>query len=103
MSMTRHLRPLPVKPSLSNEECTSESVLTLAYSWRFFRVIAMAKVVLECLDSLTSLEKIRLGRDVPIPSWAINGFVGLVQATSRRSKLTRVLRLLPKNCSGSKS
>ena len=31
---------------------------------------------------LTSLEKICLGRDLSIPSWVIDGFVGLVQATT---------------------
>ena len=40
-----------------------------------------AKSALECF-SLKSLEKIRLGRDLSIPSWVIDGFVELVQATT---------------------
>jgi hypothetical protein len=34
------------------------------------------------LGTLTSLENIRLGRDLSIPSWVIDGFVGLVKAVS---------------------
>ena len=42
----------------------------------------MAKLLLEqhLVVPLTSLEKICLGRDLSIPSWVIDGFVGLVQA-----------------------
>jgi hypothetical protein len=40
----------------------------------------MAKTVLEHLGTLTSLEKVCLGRDLSIPSWVIDGFVGLVRA-----------------------
>ena len=65
-------------PSLSKEEWIS--VLHLASGWGFLRVKATARIVLEHFDSLTSLEKIQLGRDLSIPSWVIDGFVGFVQA-----------------------
>jgi hypothetical protein len=83
-SLLKVLYPLSLFPSmklgsLSKEEWTS--VLTLASKWRFLRVRAAAKSVLEHLQvPLTSLEKICLGRDLSIPSWVIDGFVGLVQA-----------------------
>jgi hypothetical protein len=66
--------------SLSKEEWAS--ALILASRWRFLRVRVMAKIVLERLvsPSLTSLEKIFLGRNSSIPSWVIDGFVELVQA-----------------------
>ena len=41
----------------------------------------LAVSILE-LGTLTSLEKICLGRDQSIPSWVIDGFVGLVEATT---------------------
>ena len=41
---------------------------------------AMAENALERMGSLTSLEKIRLGRGLFISSWVIEGFVELVQA-----------------------
>ena len=34
------------------------------------------------LMNLTSLEKILLGRKYSIPSWVIDGFVGLIEATT---------------------
>lgn len=71
-------------PSLSKKEWIS--VLTLASRWRFLHLRKMAKAVLELecfkLGSLTSIEKICLGRELSIPSWVIDGFVGLVQATT---------------------
>jgi hypothetical protein len=83
--MTRYLRvsllrSLPVKLSLYKEEWAS--VLTLASRWRFLHLRAMTKIILEHLGTLTSLEKICLGRDLSISSWVIDGFVGLVQAVS---------------------
>ena len=79
--MTRLLRSLPVmKLSLSKEEWIS--VLTLASRWWFLRVKAMAKIILEHLGTLTSLEKICLGRELYISSWVIDGLVGLVDATT---------------------
>ena len=42
----------------------------------------IAKVTLEYLGSLTSLEKICIGRDAYIDSWVIDGLVGLVDATT---------------------
>jgi hypothetical protein len=65
-------------PSLSEEEWIS--VLTLATRWRFLRVREIARVVLVHLDTLTSVEKICLGRDLSISSWVVDGFVELVQA-----------------------
>ena len=65
-------------PLLSEEDWIS--VLTLASRWRFLCVRAMAKNALERMGSLTYLQKILLGRSVFIPSWVIDGFVGLVQA-----------------------
>jgi hypothetical protein len=67
-------------PSLSEEEWIS--VLTLASRWRFLRVREIARVVLIHLDSLTSLEKICLGRNLSIPSWVVDGFVELVHAAT---------------------
>ena len=70
------------KLSLSKKEWTS--VLTLATKWKFRRVRKMAILALECSIQgsrcLTSLEKICIGRILFIPSWVIDGFVGLVQA-----------------------
>jgi len=72
---------LPVmKLSLSKEEWIS--VLTLASSWAFPCVREIAKVALEYLGSLTSLEKIYVGRGAYIDSWLIDGLVGLVHATT---------------------
>ena len=67
-------------PSLSKEEWTS--ILTLASRWRFLRLRKAAIFALERLTTLTSLNKICLGRDLSIPTWVINGLVGLVQATT---------------------
>jgi hypothetical protein len=72
--------PVMRLPSLSKEGWVS--VLTLASRWRFLRVRLVAKITLERLFSLSSLEKIYIGRDLSIPSWVIDGFVGLVQATT---------------------
>jgi hypothetical protein len=66
-------------PSLSRDEWAS--VLTWATRWRFLRVREMAKSVLERY-SLTSFKKISLGRKLYIPSWVIDGYVQLVQATT---------------------
>jgi len=71
---------LSVKLSLLKKEWIS--VITLASEWKFLRVREMARVELERLRSLTSLEKICLGRDLSIPSWVTSGFIGLVQATT---------------------
>jgi len=83
-SLLKVLYPLslPVELSLSKEEWIS--VLTLTSRWRFLRVREIAKIVLdsERLGSLTSVEKICLGRDLSIPSWVIDGFIGLVEATT---------------------
>ena len=59
-------------------------VLILASKWEFLRVRARAIVVLTYLQEvpLKALEKIRLGRDLSITSWVIDGFVKLVQATT---------------------
>jgi hypothetical protein len=40
----------------------------------------MARVELGRLGSLTSLEKVCLGRDLSIPAWVISGFVGFITA-----------------------
>jgi hypothetical protein len=58
------------------------SVLTLASRWRFLRVREIVRVVLVHLNTLTSVEKICLGRDLLISSWVVDGFVELVQATT---------------------
>jgi hypothetical protein len=66
--------------SLTREEWIS--ALILASKWRFLHVRVRAIVVLErSLDSEPS-EKIQLGRDLSISSWVIDGFVGLVEATT---------------------
>jgi hypothetical protein len=67
-------------PSLSKEGWVS--VLTLASRWKFLLVRAVAGMTLERLFSLSSLEKIYIGRDLSISSWVIDGFVELVQATT---------------------
>ena len=64
---------------LSKEEWSS--ILTLASRWRFLLMRRAAIFTLECLSTLTSLNKIYLGRDLSIPSWVVNRFVGLVEAT----------------------
>ena len=58
------------------------SVLILASVWRFLRVRALVVSILEKHTTLTPLAKICLGRDLFIPSWVIDGFVRLVQATT---------------------
>ena len=80
--ITRHLRSLPPMglPSLLKEEWIS--ALQLASAWKFFSVKAMAENVLERPGSLSPLEKILIGRELFKPTWVINGFVGLVQATT---------------------
>lgn len=42
----------------------------------------IARVELERLGSLTSLEKVCLGRDIYIPAWVISGFIGFITATT---------------------
>jgi hypothetical protein len=69
--------------SLSKEDWIS--VHTLATRWKFLGVRKMARSVLERY-CVTSLEKICLGRDLSIPSWVIDGFVKLVQATTITDK-----------------
>ena len=56
------------------------SVLILASKWEFLRVRARAIFVLTYFGAvpLKALEKIRLGRDLSIASWVIDGFVELV-------------------------
>jgi len=71
---------LSVKLSLLKKEWIS--VITLASEWKFLRVREMARVELERLGSLTSLEKICIGRHLSIPSWVTSGFIGLIQATT---------------------
>ena len=67
-------------PTLSKGEWIS--VLTLTSYWMFIRVRELAVFSLEKLGTLTFLEKICLGRDLFIPSWVIDGFVGLVKAST---------------------
>jgi hypothetical protein len=54
----------------------------LASRWRLLLVRKMAIKALELKDSLTPVEKICLGRDLSIHSWVVDGFVGLVEATT---------------------
>ena len=54
----------------------------MASKWRFLRVRELAVFALEKMATLTSLRKICLGMDYFIPSWVIDGFVGLVEATT---------------------
>jgi len=81
-SLLKVLYPLSLSTALSLLKEEWISVITLASEWRFLRVREMARLELERLCSLTSLEKICLGRDLSIPSWVTSGFVGLVQATT---------------------
>jgi hypothetical protein len=75
------LKPLLPMPSLSRNGWIS--VLILASKWRFLHVRARAIVSLKYLRvPLKPSEKIQLGRDQSIPSWVIDGFVELVQATT---------------------
>jgi len=75
------MNPSTITVSLSKEEWIS--VLTLASKWRFVHVRIMAVSMLELRHiNLTSIEKICLGRDHSIPSWVIDGFVELVEATT---------------------
>ena len=67
-------------PSLSKEEWLS--ILTLASRWKFLRLRKAAIFALDHLTTLTSLSKILFGRDLSIPNWVIDGFVGLVHATT---------------------
>ena len=69
-------------PLLSRKEWIL--ALYLASKWEFLRVRARATAVLICspVGPLKTLEKIRLGREVFIPSWVIDGFVELVQAAT---------------------
>ena len=70
------------RPFLSKKEWTS--ILTLGSRWRFLRLRKAAIFALERFTILpvTSLNKICLGRDLSTPSWVIDGFVGLVEATT---------------------
>ena len=67
-------------PPLSKEEWIS--VLILASNWMFVRVRELAVFALEKMATVTSFTKICLGMDHSIPSWVIDGFVGLVEATT---------------------
>jgi len=79
-SLLKVLYPLSLSVNLSLLKEEWISVITLASEWKFLRVREMARVELERLGSLTSLEKICLGRDLSIPSWVTSGFIGLVEA-----------------------
>jgi hypothetical protein len=73
-----------MKLVLSKEEWIS--VITLASRWKFACVKEIARGALEHFYTLTSLEKICLGRDLFIPSWVTDGYIGLVQATTITDK-----------------
>jgi len=81
-SLLKVLYPLSLSVELSLLKKEWISVITLASEWKFLRVREMARGELEHLGSLTSLEKICLGRDLSIPSWVTSGFIGLVRATT---------------------
>ncbi|KDR75510.1 hypothetical protein GALMADRAFT_247952 [Galerina marginata CBS 339.88] len=77
------LYPLPVSLQLSMSKDEWISVLTLSSEWRFLRLRNMA--ISELQRSLTSVEKICLGRERHISSWVIEGFGELVH---RKDPLT---------------
>jgi hypothetical protein len=53
-------------------------------------VRVMATIRLEHLGTLTSVEKICLGRDLSIPSWVKDGFVGLIKAETISYKALQI-------------
>jgi len=87
-SLLKVLYPLSLPtmnlPSLSKKGWIS--VIYWTSAWKFLRVRARAINVLERSNFLTSLGKICLGRYLSIPSWVIDGLVGLVQATTITDK-----------------
>ncbi|KDR75509.1 hypothetical protein GALMADRAFT_268084 [Galerina marginata CBS 339.88] len=78
-NLLKALYPLSVSLQLSMSKDEWISVLTLSSEWRFLRLRGMAISELERLESLTSIEKICLGRDLHISSWVVAGYVELVK------------------------